>query len=97
MLVDTTFKLKFYLKSHSTAYFFKIILNKALLIFAFTVFLADSLRHSLHIKNRFHHVKRFSQGAAKRKKNKLQIKENVMCKRPQNQSQNNFFNSNNIK
>ena len=46
MLVDTTFKLKFYLKSHSTAYFFKIILNKVLLIFAFTVFLADSLHSS---------------------------------------------------
>ena len=39
-------KLKFYLKSHSPAYFFKTILNKASLIFIFTVFLANSLHSS---------------------------------------------------
>ena len=39
-------KLKFYLKNYSIAYFFKTILKKASLIFAFTVFLADSLHSS---------------------------------------------------
>ena len=39
-------KLKFCLKSHSPAYFLKTILSKALLIFVFTVFLADSLHPS---------------------------------------------------
>ena len=44
-------KLKFYLKHHSTAYFFpqktnSTILKKALLIFAFTFFLVDSLHSS---------------------------------------------------
>ena len=71
-------KLKFYLKSCSTVYFFKDILKKALLFFAFTVFLVDSL----HIK-RFHYVKCFSQFVAKCTRNKL----------PQSQNENNFFNS----
>ena len=39
-------KLKFYLKSRSTAYFLKTILNKALLISHSTVFLVDSLHSS---------------------------------------------------
>ena len=37
---------KFYLKSHSAAYFFKTILTKVSLIFAFTVFLVDFLHSS---------------------------------------------------
>ena len=69
-------KPKLYLKSRSIVYFFKYILNKASLVFAFTIFVADSL----HIKNRFHYVKCFSQVTAKHTKNRFQIKKNVMCK-----------------
>ena len=71
-----TIKLKFYLKSCSPIYFFKDILNKVSLIFVFTVILAGSL----HIKNRFHYVKCFSQVTAKHTKNKLYTNKNVMCK-----------------
>ena len=38
-------KLGFYLKSCPAAYFFKTILNKASLIFAFTLFLANLHTH----------------------------------------------------
>ena len=58
-------KLKLYLKSRSAAYFFKtMIINKVLLIFTFTVFLADSL----HMKIRFHYVKCFPKVTAKHAK-----------------------------
>ena len=82
-----TLKLKFYFKSCSAVYFFKDILNKA-----FHGFSCQFFTHQKQI----HYIKCFSQVAAKHAKDKLQIKKNVMCKRPQS-NQNNFFNSNNIK
>ena len=72
------FKLKFYLKGRSAVYFFKTVLNKALLIFAFTVYLADFF--FTLIKNNFLYVQCFSQVTAKRTMNKLQVKKNIMRK-----------------
>ena len=67
-------QLKFYLKNDAAVYFLKNILNKAWIIFAFT---ADSLQLSRIDFIVFNVSQKF---AAKRTTNKLQIKENAMCK-----------------
>ena len=70
-------KLKFYLKSRSAACFFRIIFNKALLIFAFTVFLVDSLHSSKKKKKKkkiiFNIYKNVPQKKKKKKKKKLYL------------------------